>query len=108
MASDTPTLHHCLSARPGPLRELFHRAERLAEANRALKLLILEPWVDDVRLVNVRGDTAILFVSNASALVPLRFCQPALLRTLREHLKLSCSKIEVKVRPVARQGMNAS
>lgn len=99
MQPDARPLDRCLESVNGPLSALVQRAERIAEVNRALRSWTTEPWVDAIRLVNIRGDTAVFFASSAAALVPLRYRREALLAFLREHAHLDCSKIEMKVKP---------
>jgi hypothetical protein len=78
----------------------LRRAERIAEVNRALRSWIDEPWLADVRLVNIRGDTAVFFVSTAAVLLPLRYLQEPLIAFLRQRTGLAVSKIETKVKPL--------
>lgn len=93
------SLHSWLRDSPGPLRDLIDRAEHLAELNHAMRKWTQEPWLDSVRIVNVRGDTVVMFATSAAALLPLRFQQQAFLAWLRTELKLACTKIEIKVKP---------
>jgi hypothetical protein len=89
-----------LRSQPSSLRGLVERAERVAALDRELRQWTQEPWFDSVRLVNVRGDTAILFASSAAVLVPLRYRQQELLSFIRERLRLPCVKLETKVKPL--------
>lgn len=100
MQRDANSLDRCLRSGTGPLQTLMRRAERIAEVNRALRTWIDEPWLDDVRLVNIRGDTAVFFVSTAAVLLPLRYLQEPLITFLRQRAGLTCSKIETKVKPI--------
>ena len=99
MHDDAATLIGTLRQQPNPLRDLIERAERLAALDDALRQWTQEPWFQSIRLANIRGDTVVLFASNAAALVPLRYRQQELLNFLRDSLKLSCTRLETKVRP---------
>lgn len=99
MRDDAEPLIGTLRQQPSPLRDLIEHAERIAALDRALRQWTQEPWFQSIRLANIRGDKAVLFAAHAAALVPLRYRQQDLLRFLRESLKLSCTKLETKVRP---------
>lgn len=99
MHDDAVTLIGTLRQQPHPLRDLIERAERLTALDNALRQWTQEPWFQSIRLANIRGDTVVLFASNAAALVPLRYRQQELLSFLRDSLKLSCTRLETKVRP---------
>jgi hypothetical protein len=83
------------------LGNLIQRAERVSELNRLLKQWTREPWLEAIRLVNVRGTVAVVFADNAAALVPLRYRSESLLRFLRDELGLDVNRIDAKVRPAA-------
>lgn len=94
---------------PGsPLGELLDRAERISALNQALRQWTQEPWFDSIRLVNLRGDTVVLFATNAAALVPLRYRQQALLAFLQERFQLPCVKVTTKVQPLVHTGFSES
>lgn len=99
MTDDAQSLLPRLKNRSSALRDLLDRADSIAALDRALRQWTQEPWFDSIRLANVRGDTVVLFASNAAALVPLRYRQQALLAFLRDHLQLPCVKVETKVKP---------
>ncbi len=99
MLSDAQSLHQRLQHSDG-FRRLMEQATRIAELNRALRQWTQEPWLDSIRLVNVRDDTVVIYASTAAALVPLRYRQQALLAFLQERFNLNCSKIEAKVKPL--------
>lgn len=101
MQDDAATLIGSLRRQQHPLRDLIERAERLAALDDALRRWTREPWFKSIRLANIRGDTVVLFASNAAALVPLRYRQQELLAFLREALNIPCSRLETKVRPPA-------
>src|ERR1051326_4448689 len=86
--------------RPSPATQpVLDRTELLSQATRALQQDVREPWVDSVRLARLEGDTAVFFVSNASASTWLRFHGPAVLAFLRERYQPACTRLEIKVRP---------
>ncbi|SHH22401.1 hypothetical protein SAMN04488068_2951 [Hydrocarboniphaga daqingensis] len=99
MQDDARPLLTQLRAQASPLRDLIGHAERIAALDVALRRWTSEPWFQSIRLANIRGDTAVLFATNAAALVPLRYRQQALLDYMREQLRLPCTKLETKVRP---------
>lgn len=106
MHDDARSLLGTLKRQSPQLRSLLDRAAWIAALNRELRQWTREPWFDSIRLVNVRGDTVVLFASSAAALVPLRYRQQALLAFMREHLQLDCVKIETKVKPVVHTGFS--
>lgn len=82
-----------------PLRNLIEQAERIAALDSAMRQWTSEPWFAAIRLANIRGETVVLYASNAAALVPLRYRQQSLLSFIRDHLQVPCSKLETKVKP---------
>ncbi|WP_428309866.1 DciA family protein [Hydrocarboniphaga sp.] len=99
MQNDAPPLLSRLRTQASPLRDLIDHAERISALDQALRQWTPEPWFQAIRLANIRGDTVVLFASNAAALVPLRYRQQALLSYLREHLRIPCTRLETKVKP---------
>jgi hypothetical protein len=99
MQDDAPPLLNQLRTQASPLRDLINHAERISALDQALRQWSPEPWFQAIRLANIRGDTVVLFASNAAALVPLRYRQQALLSFIREQLRLPCTKLETKVKP---------
>ncbi len=99
MHDDAALLIGTLRQQRSALHDLVERAERISALNNALRQWTQEPWFQSIRLANIRGDTVVLFASNAAALVPLRYRQQDLLRFLSQVLKLECTKLETKVRP---------
>ena len=98
MHDDKPLLDQ-LRQQQTPLSDLIERAERIASLDKALRQWTSEPWFDAIRLANIRGETVVLYASNAAALVPLRYRQQSLLSFIRDQLQLPCSKLETKVKP---------
>lgn len=97
--NDPRNLRQILSQTPQALGGVLERARRLADINRALRDWCDEPWVHQIRIANVRGDTVVLYSASASALVPLRHHSRSLLAWLKTRYQLSCTRIETKVRP---------
>jgi len=75
------------------------RLQCLTDINRALPLWCDEPWIRQIRIANVRDRTVVIFSASASALVPLRHRSGSLLDWLNDRFRLSCTRIETKVRP---------
>src|SRR3546814_3792850 len=48
------------------------QVQQLADINRSLPSWCAEPWVRQIRVANIRGQTVVVFSASASALVPLR------------------------------------
>ncbi|MFP5304951.1 MAG: hypothetical protein ACLGI7_03895 [Gammaproteobacteria bacterium] len=99
--SEPRNLRQVLSQTQPNLGGTLERARQLADINRALRDWCDDAWVHQVRLANVRGDTAVLYSASASALVPLRHHSRSLLAWLNTRYHLSCTRIEAKVRPPA-------
>lgn len=81
------------------LRGLLARAQRLSDASLALRAWLDEPWARHLRIANVRGDTVMLYVTSAAALVPLRQQQGKILQFLARQLDPNLQRLEAKVRP---------
>lgn len=99
MRADVPPLHHQLRQQSGRLRELFDKAEQIGSLDRVVHEWLREPWLESVRVANVRGETLVLFVSTGAALVPLRYRGPSLLEYLQRRLGTGFTKLEAKVKP---------
>lgn len=93
---DPQTLQQCLD-QASPLR----RVRQLEAINRSLPQWCAEPWVRQLRVVNLRGDTVVIFSASAAALVPLRHRGSLFLDWLNHHHQLACTRLETKVRPTA-------
>lgn len=93
------TLDHHLRGQAGPLRDLIARAERLARVNRALRGWRSEPWLEGVRLANLRDSVAVLFADTAATSLLLRYRQAELLAFLRQESGLPLTRLDVKVKP---------
>lgn len=96
-------LHGRLKEEPGELGDLLQVTQRLEALNHAMRQWANEPWLDSIRVANLRGDTLVLFADNASALVPLRYRRDALLAFLRERHGVPATRIEARVRPTPEQ-----
>jgi hypothetical protein len=87
------------SAGPRAVGAILARAQLLADINRALRDWCNEPWIRHVRLANLRGDTVVVYVASAPALIPLRSRASDLLAWLEARFRLGCTRLETKVRP---------
>jgi hypothetical protein len=100
MTADAQPLQLWLNQQPRTVRELLSRAGHLAAINHELQQQwASEPWVQSIRIANIRGNTVVIFAQTAAALVPLRYRKEALLSLLKERFQLACKEIEAKVRP---------
>lgn len=88
-----------LRQQPYELRSLLDHARLLADINRALPSWSAEPWVALIRVANFRGETLVIHVRSAAALVPLRYRSTALLAWLNSQFRLELKKTEAKVKP---------
>lgn len=75
------------------------RLQCLADINRSLSSWCAEPWVRQLRVANIRGQTVVVFSASAAALVPLRLRSSAFLAWLNDRYRLSCTRLDAKVRP---------
>ncbi|HUP90768.1 MAG TPA: DciA family protein [Solimonas sp.] len=96
---DSQGLPQWLQRQPRSIRDLLDRARYLADLNRDLRQWSDEPWLSQIRLANVRGDTLVVFSSSAAALVQLRYRKQSLLDWLAAQTGLQCTRIESRVRP---------
>lgn len=100
MTDDAQPLQRWLDRQPRSLRELLERARHLAAINRALREHWSEyAWGDAIRIANIRGSTVVLYSRSAAALIPLRYRRQALLGFLQQRFGLTCTELDVKVRP---------
>lgn len=99
MNAELAHLHSRLVNGPGEFGNLLEVTQRLEALNSALRQWANEPWLDSIRVANLRGDTLVLFADSASALVPLRYRRDALLAFLRDRFGVTATRIEAKVRP---------
>ncbi|HEY0973103.1 MAG TPA: DciA family protein [Solimonas sp.] len=96
---DALTLRQCLGQQPLALTQTFERARRLSEISLALRDWSPEPWMSQIRVANIRGDTLVIYSASAAALVPLRHRSAALLSWLNDRYQLTCTRLDAKVRP---------
>lgn len=78
---------------------LLQRAQDLSAISNTLKEWCNEPWISQVRLANIRGETVILYAANAGAMVHLRHRRRSLLTWLNTRHHLCCTRVELQVRP---------
>ncbi|TXH04428.1 MAG: DUF721 domain-containing protein [Nevskiaceae bacterium] len=100
MSQDAEPLHRWLQQQPASIRGVMARAQRLAQINRALQQQwAAEPWIQAVRIANIRENVVVIYAQTASALIPLRYRKTALLAFLQQRFELTCNEIDAKVRP---------
>jgi hypothetical protein len=97
--TDPLPLRQILNQHARPVGALLARARRIAEINRALRDWHDGPWIHHVRIANIRGETVVVYVASAPALVPLQRLGPSLLAWLQSRYQIACTRIETKVRP---------
>lgn len=98
--TDPLPFRQILNQRAAPAGALLARAQRIAEINRALRDWHDEPWIRHVRIANLRGETVVIYVASAPALIPLQRRGPSLLAWLQSRYQIACTRIETKVRPL--------
>lgn len=98
--TDPLPLRQILNQQAPPAGALLARARYIAEINRCLHDWHDAPWVRYVRIANLRGDTVVIYVASAPALVPLQRLGPSLLAWLQSRYQIACTRIEMKVRPL--------
>lgn len=99
MTADPSSLHGRLAGSPGELSGLLDQVRRIEALNRALRQWTKDPWLDSIRVANLRGDTLVLFADNAAVATALRYRREALGAYLDERCGLRIKRIEAKVRP---------
>lgn len=75
------------------------RLRKLQAINQSLPQWCNEPWVRQLRVANIRGQTVVVYSASATALVPLRHRGNAFLRWLKDHHRLDCQRLQLSVRP---------
>lgn len=97
---DPQSVKQCLDLAPAKTGIAWlSQVQRLTDINRSLPSWCAEPWVRQIRVANVRGQTVVVFSASAAALVPLRHRSSAFLHWLNDRYRLSCTRLEAKVRP---------
>ncbi len=97
---DSLSLKQCLGQDAHALTQTIERARKLSELSRALRDWCHEPWIAQIRIANIRGETLVIYSASAAALIPLRHRSDALLAWLNDRFKLRCTRLEAKVRPL--------
>ena len=100
---DPLPIRHWMTDRSGPLRQLLGRASLLAAATRQLHAEIPSPWAQSLRVVNLRGNTLVVYSHTAAALIPLRRHQQDVLEIAGRCLGCRPDRIDAKVRPFLQQ-----
>ncbi|HET8883147.1 MAG TPA: hypothetical protein VFM56_13300 [Solimonas sp.] len=97
---DPQSVKQCLDLAPAKAGIAWlSQVQRLTDINRSLPSWCAEPWVRQIRVANVRGQTVVVFSASAAALVPLRHRSSAFLHWLNDRYRLSCTRLDAKVRP---------
>lgn len=99
MTADPSPLHGRLVGKPGEFGGLLEQVRRIEALNLALRQWTNDPWLNSIRVANLRGDTLVLFADNAAVATTLRYQREALAAYLRERCGLAINRIEAKVRP---------
>ena len=99
MSTELASLHRRLAGRPGDLEPLLCLVRRIEAVQQACRAWSDEPWMEAIRVVNLRGNTLVMHADNAAALTALRYRREQLLGYLREHHQLPLTRLEVRVRP---------
>lgn len=99
MTADPSSLHGRLAKKPGDFGELLEQVRRIEALNLALRQWTKEPWLDSIRVANLRDGTLVLFADNAAVATALRYRRESLEIFLRERCGLAIKRIEAKVRP---------
>jgi hypothetical protein len=82
------------------IQDILQRGKALAAINQALKQHWSdEPWINQIRVANIRGTTLVVFSQTAAIQIPLRHQKQNLLNFLQQQLGLTCTELEVKVVP---------
>lgn len=106
MSAEPALLHGRLLKKPGEFESLLDRVRRIEALDRALHQWSSEPWLQAIRVANLRGDTLVVFSDSAASLTTLRYQRDTLVTYLREHHGLPVSRIEARVKwGTARSGV---
>lgn len=99
MPSDSRKLSDWLRGQTSPVQQALDQAAQLAQANRAFREWLREPWANDVRFASYSGDTAVVFAAHAAAATLLRYRAPSIVAFVRERLNPACTELQIKVQP---------
>lgn len=84
---------------PSTASSLLGRTRLLAEMTAALRQWRQEPWMEHLRIANLRGNVIVIFSSSAAALIPLSKQKKSVLDFLNTRYQLQCTELDAKVRP---------
>lgn len=87
---------------------LEHKVRQLEHINRSIQDWCEENWRPQLRAVNIRADTLVIFSSSAAALIQLRLRQTDLLHHLNNRLQLGIKTLDLKVMPSLSPGGGGS
>jgi len=99
MPSDARKLSDWLHRQPGALQEILSHTEQLAQATRAFRDWLREPWAESVRITALDGDTVVVYAANAAAATLLRFRAPAAVAFVQKRWNPACTNLQIKVQP---------
>lgn len=88
-------------ASKAPAASPLRRVQQLEAINRSLSQWCADPWVGQLRVANLRGDTIVIYSASAAALIPLRQRSAMFLQWLNHHHQLACTRLETRVSPAA-------
>lgn len=89
------------AALSGSVGTLLERARLLEAVNHTLTQWCDDPWIRQIRLVNLRGDTVVIYADNAAALSMLRHRSRSFLSWLNARHALGATRLHCQVRPLA-------
>lgn len=98
MQTSRPVSLSLSAALSGSVGTLLERARLLETINQTLPQWCDDPWVRQIRLVNLRGDTVVVYADNASALSMLRHRSRSLLSWLNARHALGAAHLQSLVR----------
>jgi hypothetical protein len=94
----------CFNDPGSALYQLLARAGRLGDIQTALREWAGEPLASSLTIANERDGTLVVYAASAAALLQVRYKQQELIQFLQQRLGLASTKLEVKIRPAARNG----
>lgn len=99
MQTSRPVSLSLSAALSGSVGTLLERARLLESVNQTLAQWCDDPWIHQIRLVNLRGDTVVVYADNAAALSMLRHRSRSFLSWLNDRHALSAARLHCQVHP---------
>lgn len=99
MSAELTPLHGRLTKEPGDLEPLLQQVRHIQAVQQACRHWSSEPWMQAIRVANVRAGTLVIHADSAAALTALRYRREALLGYLREQYGWPLTRLETRVRP---------